>query len=151
MSNKFIWPAGIITVFSGFVLFFLGYLIFSTSQKVDLVSQDYYAREIDYQRQIDRMNRTRPFASAIKINMDKNEKVIGIVFPEFFQPGSVEGTIHLFRPSDAGRDLKIKLSLNQEREQLFPSGTLAKGVWKVKLDWSYEGEEYFLEKPVMVL
>ncbi|MGD9900110.1 MAG: FixH family protein [Calditrichaceae bacterium] len=151
MISKFIWPTGIIIVFSGFVMFFLGYLIFSTSQNVDLVSKDYYTREIDYQRQIDRMKRTKPFASMIKINMDKNEKVISLVFPEFFQPGSVKGTIHMFRPSDAGRDRTIKLSLNHEREQSFPVESLTGGFWKIKLDWSYEGVEYFFEKSVVVL
>lgn len=151
MNNKLIWPVAIIIVFSAFVLFFIGYLIFSTSLRVDLVTQDYYAREIDYQRQIDRINRTKPFASTIKITLDKRENAIRIIFPEYFNPGSMAGTIHLFRPSDAGSDRTINLSLNHNREQLFPSGTLAKGNWKVKLNWDYEGQEYFLEKSLMVL
>ena len=52
------WPLGIGIIYGLFVVFLLIYLVYANFNTVDLVTKDYYAKDLKYQQQIDRQDRT---------------------------------------------------------------------------------------------
>lgn len=132
-------------IVAAFVLFglFIGVLVtISMRQDVDLVAADYYQKELVYQDQIDRIKNTN--ALALKPSLEIQEgKYLTIYFPDM---NIEKGQVHLFRPSGSQMDQRFALRASADSVQQFNLKTLEKGMYKVKLEWTMEGKEYFMEE-----
>ena len=53
------WAVGITLLYSTFVVIMISFLIFTRFQKVNLVSEDYYEKGLQYQQQIEALRRTQ--------------------------------------------------------------------------------------------
>ena len=62
-TTRNLWPTAIIVFCSLFVAGTAGLVVMACSQKEDLVSADYYEKELKFQGQIDGAERTRREAS----------------------------------------------------------------------------------------
>ena len=71
---KISWGISISIVYILFVVVMVGAVIFSTTQESHLVADDYYEREIAYQNQIEKMERTKLLPEQLKIYL-KNELI----------------------------------------------------------------------------
>jgi hypothetical protein len=151
MSNpppsRNLWPASIIGFFSVAVLFLGSFVVWAMRQHEDLVSADYYEREVRYQQQLDSMNRSQEVATKVVVTFDPAQQAILISLPA---AKGARGRVHLYRPSDARLDRELPLSLNQEGVQRLDATGLSGGLWKVRVKWTTEGQEYFLDQPVIV-
>ncbi len=137
-------------LYGGFVLFILAFVIFASTQNFDLVEKDYYAKELAYQDQIERIIRTKALPEQPRIEYHAEDKAIILHFPESFRPDNIDGTLHLFRPSNARWDKIFPLSLDNERKQVIPADWLIRGKWTTKLNWSVAGVEYYQEDMLIV-
>jgi hypothetical protein len=54
MKIKFNWGIGITIFISAFILLNIIFIIFASGQKVDLVTEKYYEKELKYQEVIDK-------------------------------------------------------------------------------------------------
>ena len=54
------WPIAITGFFVIAILFIVTFIAFAMRQREDLVSADYYEREVRFQGQLDSMNRSQP-------------------------------------------------------------------------------------------
>lgn len=141
------WGYKITFAFTAFVLF-IGMLVFkSFQQNIDLVAEDYYQQELQYQQQIDKISNTQKLKGSISFSQQDQHLVIQ--FPHT-QQHQLEGSIQLFRPSDARFDISTQLSLNQEQTQRIPTAELLKGHYKIKLDWTDGSKSYYLEESVYI-
>jgi len=144
MKIKISWGTGIVILIGVFLGISISTGIYMMSQDVNLVADDYYDKEIKYQHQIDRIERTK------KLNEENiiayNGTTIIIKLPPKLKNKNVEGEIHFYRPSDASADLRIPLSIDSSGVQVIPVSALTKGLWTVKVDWLVHGNEYFNEK-----
>jgi hypothetical protein len=61
-----------------------------------------------------------------------------------------QGTFLLFRPSDLNLDRTFPLSLQGDSLQTISVPDLLPGLWRMKLDWSSENIEYYLEEMLVV-
>ncbi|MFA3782302.1 FixH family protein [Melioribacteraceae bacterium 4301-Me] len=145
---KISWGVKITIVYGLFVLFIVTLVIIFMNQKVDLVDDDYYPKEIVYQQQINKIQRTQKLPEHVSI--DTKLKGIEIKFPASYNPADISGKINFYRPSDKTKDFTINLSLNQNCQQLIPSDNLEKGLWKVKIEWNHLGTSYYNESTIMV-
>ena len=145
MARKTIWPYGLTAV----ILLYLGWLIFvvlfSSTQKEDFVEENYYQKGIEYQQKIDRMRRTGQLPGKVQIVYTPQKKII-IQLPV----AAEEGTIHLYRPSDASLDRDFTLQLNADHRQVLEAADLPKGKWRVKLDWQSDGQSYYFEQTLVI-
>lgn len=144
------WPWGIAGIYGAFVLALVAYLVFSSFQRVDLVSEDYYHDELEYQDQIERIRRTAAIPGAVKIELSADQKWLQISFNEYFDASRVKGSISLFRPSDARADKRLPLQLSVQRTQSISVAALAKGKWTVKILWNHAGREYYFEEDIFI-
>jgi nitrogen fixation protein FixH len=144
------WPIAIVAYFVLFIAFIAGFTVFATRQKIDLVSQDYYDKEIHFQDQIDRLNRTRPLAAQVAVDYSRARQQVSVTLPAGHSHRQVSGRIRLYRPSDAGIDQTIPLAVNDDGIQIVDVSRLRDGLWKVRVQWAVDGEEYCVDQPLVV-
>ncbi|MDX1827933.1 MAG: FixH family protein [Lutibacter sp.] len=148
MKIKFTWPMGIILALASFMIFILSYVYKATFvKKYDhhLVSEHYYKDELNYQTEIDKLER----ASNLKQNIVVEHKNNGLLikFPTEFKASDIKGTINFQRPSNNKLDFQIPINLT-ENEFMIGNDKLVEGIWDVKIDW-YVGKQTFLLKQTL--
>jgi hypothetical protein len=60
------------------------------------------------------------------------------------------GVIQFYRPSNAKLDHEIPLAIDAHGVQTIDAKAMAAGLWKVRLQWSVNGQEYFFDQAVVV-
>ncbi len=149
-KKKFHWGWGIVSLYGGFVIFMLGIVAYASLQHFDLVDKDYYARGVDYERQIERIKRADSLLvqPAVSFESSTGELVLG--FPKVGIPSDVSGTLTLFRPSAASLDFVVPLALGSDFTQRIKPDRLAKGMYRTKLLWVVGGQEYYQERELLL-
>jgi hypothetical protein len=143
------WPVGLVLFFIVFTAYIIGFVIFASRQKMDLVREDYYDQEIRFQQQIDRVQRSTPVLADAAIDYDRAGDLVTVSLPAVSQ-NDISGTVSFYRPSDAGLDTNVKLGLDQAGRQSLNVRSLRAGLWKVRIQWKASGQEYFFEKPIVI-
>ncbi len=135
------WGKGIVVSFVLFAIFIGTLVTVCVRQDVNLVSKNYYSEELAYQLQIDRLNNTTKLESKPTI------KVVGRAIEVQFNQFNVldKGEINLFRPSDVSLDKRFKLINSDGTTQQFDVSSLQGGMYRVKMNWSMNGKEYYME------
>lgn len=124
------------------VLIFVG---FSTTQKINLVSKDYYPKEVKYQNRINKIKNAQEMLTPVIIEQVGDN--ILIQFPEGMQ-SNVSGDIILYRPADYESDLKYQIILNKNGTHILSTKNLLKGRYTVKIDWKHNKTNYFKEEAI---
>ena len=143
------WPIAIVAWFIGFALCLAVFIVWAARQRQDLVAANYYENEIRYQQQLDRMNRSQSFDAEAVVTYDPAQRRIVIALPAAQSLGAT-GSIHLYRPSDARLDRDVPLAVNVEGVQHLAAGELRAGCWKVRVQWSSGGKDFFVERVVLI-
>ena len=144
-----LWPTSIVVFFILAVTFIITFIAWSLRQREDLVSADYYEREVRYQSQLDTLNRSQALAATTVVTFEPAQQTIVITLPPT-QPQGATGSIQLYRPSDARLDRELPLALTADGTQRLDAKPLRDGLWKVRVKWNANGQDYFLDQPVIV-
>ncbi|HEU4716343.1 MAG TPA: FixH family protein [Bacteroidia bacterium] len=142
------WGLRIVILYSAFVALILFLVIQTMKQKVDLVSDDYYQKELVYQDQIDKMNNAKELSVQPVVSADAH--VVRITFPHADSAANVTGVITFYRPSDSSKDLTEKISAGTDGVQVLSSDSLEKGLYQLQMNWSVAGKNYYNEIPVYI-
>jgi hypothetical protein len=152
MSNqvkpKFSWGTGILIGIIVFVVISISMTVIFMTQEVSLVSDNYYEKSLSYQDEIDKQSRTKSLDEEVKINF--NGEIINILFPSAYQDKDISGEIYFYRPSNPKLDFKVQLELNDEGNQMILIKNFEKGFWRIKLNWTMDGEGYYNERAITV-
>ncbi|MGZ4076494.1 MAG: FixH family protein, partial [Bacteroidia bacterium] len=98
------WGTKIAILYISFALLMGTMVAMCMHQKDDLVSEDYYEKELVFQNKIDETNNANALNEKIKhFITDENME---LKFPSVFKDKKVSGEILFFRPSDASKDFK---------------------------------------------
>ena len=143
------WPVGLVIFFIVFATYIVGYVIFATRQKMDLVREDYYDQEIRFQQQIDRVKRSVPVLADAAIDYDRAGDLVTVSLPSV-KFNDISGSVSFYRPSDAALDSNVELGLDPAGRQSLSVRSLRSGFWKVRVQWKTAGREYFFEKPIVI-
>ena len=150
-TSRNLWPIGIIVTFALFFAGTVGLVVMACTQKVDLVSADYYEQELKFQGQIDRVERTRHAATQATVAYDAATRCITVSLPIEQAGHEVSGRIELYRPSASGLDRAVKLAPDTQGVQRVDAAGLSPGLWKVRVSWTVEHQDYFLDQKVVVV
>lgn len=132
-----------------FALFFAGIatlIVVSSSQRMELVTANYYEEELRHQTQIDRTERAQALADRIQVEYDAVGQEIRVRLPVDTGAAAPAGQIHLYRPAAAGLDQVLPLTLDARGLQTIDAKALRPGLWRVRLDWTTAGEEYSIDR-----
>lgn len=138
------WGYKIAIFFSAFISFMLFMLYQCIQQDFDLVAEDYYAKEVSFQEQIDRQNNVASLSQKPSWAIQSNYFLLS--FPN---PLS-QGKITFFRPSDDALDFEVPLQLNQQQQQQIPLDKFKRGIYNVQLSWSDSQKDYYIEKQILI-
>jgi hypothetical protein len=145
---KFNWGTGILIVIILFVMG-IGTMVYIAFQHdINLVHKDYYPREIDHQSMIEKVKNTNKLVGKMKVNI--NDGLIEVVFPNDFRFDQIEGKVLLYRPSDFNKDLAFPIQLSEKGLQHFTTDGMLKGKYIVKVEWAYDGIDYYFEESIHV-
>ncbi len=147
--KKFNWGTGLAIFIVLFLVVTIGQvIIIHMVVDYDLVEEEYYAAEIKYQEQIDKLKRTEALPEKLQIKLV--DKIIEFTFPSIFSPKSITGTVTYYKPSDDLLDKKQTIKLNEENKMYMNTDELTTGFWKIKVDWSVNNVTYYNEKSMVV-
>ena len=93
--------------------------------------------------------RSRPVEAQVAINYDLQAAKVILQLPRESHNGAF-GKIELYRPSDARQDKNVKLAADENGTQQIDVRGLQSGLWKVRVNWTCAGQEYFVEKPITI-
>ena len=133
-----------------YIIFITGimFLVFkSSSQKMDLVTTDYYAKELKYQQKIDAMKNVHQLSDTVKYEM--NEGKLTIVFPKDFAGKKITGDVLLYCPSDEDKDVTQNFSV-QDLSVIIPVHVYNKGLYELQLSWQANETSYYFEKKLVI-
>lgn len=145
-----LWPVCIIAFFVLFVSTMVGFVVWSTHQREDLVSPNYYNEEIRYQQRIDATKRTQSEGVAPRIAYDSAARSIELRFPSPAAMSASTGTVTLYRPSQAELDQQSALKIDAAGTQQIAATSLKPGLWRVKAEWNTAGKAYYAEDSILV-
>lgn len=148
-TRRSLWPLAIVGYFVVAIIFLTFFVVVAVRNHDDLVSSDYYEREVRFQTQLDSMNRSRDIAAQTAIKFEPAASSILITLPAD-KTESASGTVHLYRPSDARLDREFSLALDATGMQRVDTKNLPEGLWKVRVNWTSNGADYFLDQSVLV-
>lgn len=140
---KFHWGHGIAAFYGIFALSLITAVIKSTSFDNSLVADDYYAKDIAYQQTMDRRANSKQLPTAVRL--EKQAKNYQLQFPLAELDEAVDGTIQLYCPSTANRDLYWPISLDTSGVQTIPTSGLKAGKYKLIVNWSSASKQYLDE------
>jgi nitrogen fixation protein FixH len=148
--SRSMWPVAITLYFVAAFCGVVTFIVWSVHQNQDLVSSDYYEDEILFQNKLDALNRTLPFGKDVSITAIKDQQSIAVKIPQSHARLGPTGAIHFYRPSAAGLDFTIPLSIGQDGMQLVSQKQLKSGLWKVRIEWEVDSKQYLFEKSMVI-
>ena len=135
-----------------YVVFIVGIMtmVFIASQQTNEMQEDnYYAKELVYQKTIDGKNNLNKVATKLTIT-NSNENVV-VKIPTEVAVNIEDGNIYFLRPSDQSKDLKLVLKVDENSEQKIPTEKLINGLYSIKINWKSNGTPYYFEQNFMVV
>ncbi|WP_373514329.1 FixH family protein [Persicitalea sp.] len=143
------WGTGIAILYISFVVGILGLVALTTTQRVDLVSEDYYALELDFQNKIDKTRRTKSLTEPL--NWKMTETTLEVQFPKEFDHKNLAGKIRFYCPANNTKDTDFIIMPNSENHQTIPLAKLHPGRYLLQFDWKNSETTYWNEGAVVVM
>ena len=108
MFRKINWGWKIVILYSAFVVLILTLVYKSTQNKIEIVTPDYYQKELAYQSQIDKEQRTKNLKEQLQWQI--NGKQIHLKFPADVTGKPVKAEILFYRANNSNKDFTMNLS-----------------------------------------
>ena len=144
MKLKLNWGFGIFVFYSSFVVFMLFLVYMSFQQKVDLVSEDYYQLELEYQDIIAKKINANKLVPGLVYTIE--EMSISFSFPD--QQNNIQGDIIIYRPSDKTFDKAYKIKLDARKQMSIRVENSPQGLYKMMVTWMNDSIGYYVEKDI---
>ncbi|MFC4816733.1 FixH family protein [Flavobacterium sp. GCM10023249] len=142
------WSTGIVMAFALFITFILYFVLkVQGDAKYDheMVTEDYYKKEIGFQTQLDKQQNAMDLSERVAVK--NTTEGLEIHFPKSFDWNKIQGKVSLYRPSNQQLDFDIPISLSSSN-LLIPKTKLAGGRWDITIDWNYNGKEFLNKETV---
>ena len=138
------WGKGIVIGMSLFMAFILVLVISLMSHSVDLESEDYYQREINYQSEITALNKSNELKEKVVVTSMENH--VSVVVPAELNCENIE--VELKRPDN--KDLDQTFKVNNTKSYLIDKTKLVKGHYNVEIRYQVEGTEYMQKQTIII-
>ena len=142
------WPIAIAGFFALAIAGAVAFVIFCNMHPEELVSSDYYEREVRYQGQMEKMARARELANQLSFTYDGLRQELRVVLPAEAFDSNTTGQINLYRPSASRFDRTIPLDSEKGATQVVETKNLPAGLWRVRVSWKYRDQEYWAEEKI---
>jgi len=137
------WGKGIVIGMAAFMTFIIVLVVGLMMNRVDLESEDYYKREINYQQEITAQENANKLESNIEIISNKEFVIVKVPEGEFKK---IE--IHLSRPNDQKMDKRFKIE--GTKSFLIDKKDLEKGLYTVEISYLVDNKPCLQKESVTI-
>ncbi len=142
------WGYKILFLYTGFIAGILFLVYKCTQENIDLVTPDYYERELKFQDQIDRSGNIEKSGYSLTISYNESSDCIDIMYPPM-KEDKIKGEILFFKPDNSKLDFTVPVQpLNGK--QSIPVDKLVKGYWKIQTTWEAGTTPLYQEEKVYI-
>lgn len=138
----------IVAVMAVFILIMTQFMVRAYHNQETLVAEDYYARELRYQEQIDKLQNVVALGEDVRFELLPGR--LELTFPAALRGKPITGELFLMRPNDARGDLRVPLRVDGEGRFTVDTEPLHKGAYSLHLEWEADGVAYLTEDRVHV-
>jgi len=139
---KINWGVGITILYTGFVAMILVLVGMSASQKIDLVTNDYYGEELQFQDKINKIKRANELAEPLTWQVSDSGLLIR--YPKMPAENRLTGKVKLYCPSNEKNDRLFDVDL-RNYEQFIPASKIPEGRYHLQIDWKSGNQTYWNE------
>ena len=134
MNKSFGWGQGIWLVYGLFATGILMLVYLSTQQSIDLVDDQYYQQELEYQHHLDAQNRANLRGQLLELKGDS-------LFIK--GTGMRKGKVHAYCPTNSQNDRKWDLSPSLRAIWPLPLAELPSASYRLDVEWVENGDTLF--------
>jgi len=149
-NRKSRWGYGIAALYGGFVVFMISIVVYATTVKFDLVADDYYAQEIDYQVTIDAKTRAAELGVQPAVMYQTDAAEVSVVFPQEYVADVSGGIVTFLRQSNSSSDTSVIIGPHPQAAANLPAAALYPGMWRVVISWKMNHKLYITESPLFI-
>ena len=147
---KISWGSAVVIAFVAFISFILYFVVQMTvnsRSNHDLVSPDYYQKELQFQEDMAAQQRAKALETPLIISA--NWEGIILEFPPQMstQTPEIRGKLFLSKPDNKNLDQELSLQL-QGSQMRIPASQLVEGRWNLVVDWEFQGLTYRIEQGI---
>ncbi|MFA6083960.1 FixH family protein [Mucilaginibacter sp.] len=135
------WGKGIIAGMIIFMLFILSMCIYMFRMPKDEYDHQYYEKGLSFNQDYAKERQVLADQAQPQIRVTGAEVTIAFT-------GPAKGTAKFIRPSSAAMDKTFNIQTGAEKTALLPVGSLARGRWRILLEWESGSKNYLYEKEV---
>ncbi len=146
--KKLNWGHWIAIVLGVFLMLNVIVVVFTLSQDVELVTDNYYEKELKYQDEIGKMNKALSIPDSLKLSLNNYELVIE--YPQSILKNKISGKVHLYRPDQKKFDFDVDIKYDESGRQMISMSGKAPGKWKISVALN-DGEHDYLFNDVIFL
>ena len=148
--KKFNWGNGIFIAMTIFIIGILSMVSYFISLDFYLVNNNHYEDGVEYQTTIDSKYRTSKLHEPIVILFDDERVAIKVMFSDEVMEKATEGTMSLYRPNDASKDVSLGIEFKGGNTQVIPMERMDKGKWVLTIRWQMDDLEYQEEQTIII-
>jgi hypothetical protein len=146
---KFNWGNGLFVVIILFIIVLFVLVYKATRQKIDLVSKDYYPRELRYDEVVEKKKNAAALGDDISV--EQLNSGLRITLPGKLKNEFPEGVFHLYRASDEKLDIRDTIPPDSTMQFIIPASLLKKGKYELYVDLKDRDRKgYLFHKTVVV-
>lgn len=142
---KLNWGTGIVIAFVIFAALLTVAMVLGSRQRVDLVTPDYYERELQFQEQINFRENARQIGDLL---ISASAKELTIEFPSAINFVQVSGKVSFYKPDNANFDFEQELKLNEDNVMIINREKRIGGLWTVMVLAEQDGTSYYWEEKI---
>jgi len=143
---KLNWGVGAFSLFGAFVIFMLSLVYYASLQRNELVTEQYYEKELEFKEVIKKQEQTESLSEQLSWNIHDN--TINIKFPNEIKD-DVSGKIFFFKPSNKSDDIVIPFQ-TKSGVYVVDISHFSSGMYKMRIDWQSNNKEYYNEEEIVV-
>lgn len=143
-GRRWNWGWSITAVYTVFALATIGFAAFSFTQKVELVTPDYYERELRYDEHARRIHNATLLTEPVRITVNRQSGMLELLFPL----NASSGTVLLYRPSASGLDRSYSVACDANNAMHINVQSLTRGEWHVQVTWNSNATPLYHESVV---
>lgn len=141
------WGKGITIVIISFLVGMTTLVVMAIRQDFDLVADNYYEKEINYQQQIDQQRNARLLAEQPTWQQRGDQWLLS--FPASIAQQSPTGSVTFLRLSDDLLDVEVPIQLDTAGVLAVPVSRFGtKGVYELHIAWQMGGQSYYIQNEV---
>lgn len=137
------WGYKILIVIVLFIITMGGMVYVAMQQNNEMLDDHYYEREQKYQSLIDAQNRLNKVTDEKLLS--QNDAQIILQVPTAICGNISQGTMHFIRNDDQSKDKIVPINPDADCKQLLDKKQFSKGMYKVRISWEFENQQYYNE------